>query len=89
LGHLARGLLLTRGELGVGEHVARAERLGALQRHPTHVRARPFALEIRIAPRRSRSPVGIGRFLTVSCEDESRDAQNAECRNADSLHGFL
>src|SRR5262245_52228642 len=61
LSALTGGLRLTLGELGVVERVTRAEGFGALQRHARHVRARPFAFEIRIAPGRSRSPVGIVR----------------------------
>ena len=42
---------LARGELVVGQLVALTEIRGALQRHPHHVRARPEALQVGIAPR--------------------------------------
>src|SRR5688572_13596961 len=89
LSHLAGGLRLTLGELGVIELVARAKRLGALQRHPCHVRARPFAFEIRIAPRCSRRPVGIVRSLSLGHEGEGEGTEDAERRDADPLHGLL
>jgi hypothetical protein len=57
LSELFGGLGLTLGELSVGEHVARPERLGALQRDGVHVAARPLAFEIRIPPRRSRRTI--------------------------------
>jgi hypothetical protein len=54
------------GELRIGEHVARAERLRPLQRNGGRIRARPLALEIRVAPRRARRSVGL-------CRDEADD----------------
>src|SRR5262245_19481760 len=96
LSHLAGGLRLTLGELGIVQDVARAERFGALERHPGHVRARPLAFEIGIAPRRSRSPIGgcaIGRreavrLLSLDDEDEGDDTEDAQRHYADRVHGF-
>ncbi len=53
--------VLTRGELFVGERVARAERGRPLERRALHLVARPDALQVRVAPGRSRHDVGAGR----------------------------
>src|SRR5262245_29912017 len=85
----AGGLRLARGELVVGEHVARAKGLGALQRHAAHVRARPLSLQIRIAPGRARRSVSSARFLSIGGEAEGDDTQDAERREADPLHALF
>src|SRR5262245_234456 len=82
---LASGLSLAGGELLVGQHIPCTERFGALHRNAGHLAAGPFALEIRIAPRRSRRTIV---FLRLGDEHEADDDTSNQCGGSDLLHGL-